>query len=111
MISGLFMPVLPLELTAQREHIVCHGNLHVIRFETRQSGFHDYLVIRLVQVDGRDSGTSICADGARESIIKQPVHGLPKSHHFAYRLPTSKIRHSEPPFVNSLFEWYALKII
>src|SRR3989304_3137528 len=39
--------------------------------KTRQGGFHNHLLIRLIQVNGGDGGASIRADGAHEgSCIK-----------------------------------------
>ena len=34
--------------------------------EARQDGFHNHLLIRLIQVNGGDGGASMHADGARE---------------------------------------------
>jgi len=45
--------------------------------ETRQGGFHNHLLIRLIQVNGGDGGASMRADGAHEgSLYKKHQHRL-----------------------------------
>jgi len=45
--------------------------------ETRQDGFHNHLLIRLIQVNGGDGGASMRADGAREGgLYKKHQHRL-----------------------------------